>query len=64
MGQVCRACSTYGLGVLSFCWKTGQEENLEDQGIDGMIILTCILKHLDGGCDWVRLSRDGDKWLL
>jgi hypothetical protein len=38
-----------------FCWGDPREENqLEDLGVDGRIILTRILKRCDGGA-WTGL---------
>ena len=36
---------------------------MEDQGIDGRIILKLILKKWDGGegIDWINLAQDRDK---
>jgi hypothetical protein len=37
---------------------------LEDPGIDGKIILRCIIRKWDGGIlDWIDLAKYGDRWL-
>ena len=37
--------------------------NLEDQGLDGRIILKCILQKLDGVVgEWINLADDIDHW--
>jgi hypothetical protein len=30
-------------------------------GLEGRIILKCIIKKLDGGVDWIYLAHDRDK---
>jgi hypothetical protein len=35
---------------------------LEDQGIDGMIILKWILQKLRGSLDWIDLAQYRDSW--
>jgi hypothetical protein len=35
---------------------------LEDQGVDGRIILKWIFERLDGGIDWIDLALDRDRW--
>jgi hypothetical protein len=34
---------------------------LEDQGVDGRIMLKCVFKKLDGDMDWIDLAQDRDK---
>jgi hypothetical protein len=41
---------------------TGQGQFLEDPGIDGRIILKCILEKSVGGTDWSDLVEDRDRW--
>jgi hypothetical protein len=36
---------------------------LGDPGLDGRIILECILKKWDGVMDWIELAQDRDRWL-
>jgi hypothetical protein len=45
-------------------WCGGVKEgvNLEDWGLDGMIILKCILKKWVGGMDWIDLPPNRDRW--
>jgi len=31
-------------------------------GVDGRIILLCILKKWDGCVDWIDLAQDLDRW--
>ena len=33
-----------------------------DPGVDGRIVLKCIIKKLDGGMDWIDMVRHRDKW--
>jgi hypothetical protein len=35
---------------------------LEDPGVDGWIILKCILEKWDGDTDWIDLAKVRDKW--
>jgi hypothetical protein len=35
---------------------------LKDPGIDGRIILKCILERVGGGIDWIYLAQDRDRW--
>jgi hypothetical protein len=38
-------------------------DHLEDQGIDGRIILKWIFERVDGGAiDWIVLAQDRDRW--
>jgi hypothetical protein len=36
-------------------------DHLEDQGVDGRIILKWIFESLDGGMDWINLAQDRDR---
>ena len=37
--------------------------HLEDQGVDGKIILKWIFDEWVGGMDWIYLVRDRERWL-
>jgi hypothetical protein len=38
-------------------------DHLGDPGVDGRIILKCIVRKLDvGGVDWIELAQDRDRW--
>ena len=40
----------------------GKRENLEDQDVNGRIILKCMFKNWDGGpLDWIDLTQDSDR---
>jgi hypothetical protein len=46
-----------------FWWEDPRErDHLEELGIDGWIILKCVLKKLDGYVDWIDLAVDRDRW--
>jgi hypothetical protein len=46
-----------------FWWGDLREGNhLGDPGIDGRIILKCILNNWDGGMDWIELAQDRAGW--
>ena len=39
-----------------------ERDNLEDLGVDGRIILKCILKKCGEGMDCIYLVQDMDRW--
>ena len=44
-------------------WKPEGKNHLEDTGVNGRIILRCILRNCDvGGVDWIDLAQDRDRW--
>ena len=47
-----------------FWWgKLRDRDHLEDQGVDGRIILKCILKKWEwGGRDCFTLAQNRDRW--
>ena len=63
---MCGACNTYGESryVYRVLWGNPREKDgLEDPGVDGMIILSCIFRKWDvGGMDWIDLAQDTDRW--
>jgi len=43
--------------------KPEGKNHLEDTGVNGRIILRCILRNCDvGGVDWIDLAQDRDRW--
>jgi hypothetical protein len=55
----------WGIGQVytGFWWgHLREEDHLEDQCIDGRIILKWIFKKWDGGMDWIDLAKDRDRW--
>jgi len=39
-----------------------ERDHLEDSGVDGRIILSCIFRKRDWGMVWIYLARDRDRW--
>jgi len=40
-----------------------ERDHLEDQGVDGRIILRCIFRKWNvGGTDWIDLTQNRDRW--
>ena len=35
---------------------------MEDQGVDGRMILKCILEEWGGGMDWIDVAQDRNRW--
>jgi hypothetical protein len=35
---------------------------LENQDVDGKILLKCIYKKSDGGANWIGLAQNRDRW--
>jgi hypothetical protein len=60
------ACSTYvGEERCLYRVLVGKPEgknHLEDQGIDGRIILRWIFRKWEGGMEWIDLAEDRDRW--
>ena len=49
----------------SYRGLTGKPEGrnyLEDQDVDGRIILKCIFRKWDGDMDWIDLAQDRGRW--
>ena len=40
--------------------KSDERDHLGDPGVDGRIILRCILGS--GSMDWIELAQDTDRW--
>jgi len=38
-------------------------DHLEDLGVDGRIMLKCMLKNCLGGIEWIDLARDRGRWM-
>jgi hypothetical protein len=64
-GRLCNVPLMGGRGEES-CIQGLDRETLEDQGVDGRIILKWVLENWDGGgggcMDWICLAQDRDKW--
>jgi hypothetical protein len=57
------ACMARGEVHTGFWWENLREEDhLKDQGIDGRIILKCILENMNGGTEWIDLAQDRCRW--
>lgn len=42
--------------------KLNETDHVGDVGVDGMIILKCILQKYDGTVKWILLVQDMDQW--
>ena len=40
-------------------WK---RDHLEDLGVDGKVILKCVLKQWKGDLDWIVMAFNRDMW--
>jgi hypothetical protein len=39
-----------------------ERDNVEEQGVDGRIILRRILRNCDVGKGWIDVAQDRDRW--
>jgi hypothetical protein len=44
--------------------KAEGENTLEEQGVDGRIILNWIFTERDGVIDWIDPAQDRDRWWI
>jgi hypothetical protein len=46
------------------CWLESLKgrDHSEDLGVDGRIILKCIVGKWSWGIDWIHLPKDRDRW--
>jgi hypothetical protein len=52
-----------GEGHVGFWWgNLGEENHLENSGIDGRIILRLTFRKWNGGMDGIVLAQDKDCW--
>ena len=49
-------------GAYSWWGNLRERDHVKDQGVDGRIILRCILRQWAGGVDWIDLAHNGDRW--
>jgi hypothetical protein len=42
--------------------KLRERDYLEDQGVDGRIIVRWFFRKSDGGMDWIDLAEKRDRW--
>jgi hypothetical protein len=48
---------------IRFWWENLRQGNrLEDQGLNEIILLNCILEKWNGGMDWIDLTQDRHSW--
>jgi hypothetical protein len=46
-----------------FWWGNLRErDHLEDRGIEGRIIIRCILRKWEGGMAWIDVTQDKGRW--
>jgi hypothetical protein len=46
-----------------FWWRNLRDrDHLEDQGLDGKIILRWIFRKWFGDMDWIELAQNRDRW--
>jgi hypothetical protein len=52
-----------GEAYTGFWWGNLRErDHLENQGVDGRIILRWIFRKVMWGMDWINLAQDRDRW--
>jgi hypothetical protein len=49
-----------GEAYTGFWW--GNQDHLEDPGVDGRVISRWIFRKWDEGMDWIDLAEDREKW--
>jgi hypothetical protein len=61
MGRTCRTYGGEERCIQALVGRSGERDQLGNQGIDGRIILNRFRKLL-GGMDWIDLVQDRDRW--